>query len=780
METAKPVLKISVRTLVEFILRYGDINTGFSGSKRAVEGTRIHRKLQKSQKENYDAEVTVKHKVEQQDFDLLIEGRIDGVTEIDGRHCIDEIKSVSEPLRGIHEDYNPLHWAQAKCYAYMFGLNEKVESIDVRLIYCEVESEAVKSFVKQFTFEELASFFNELIEKYLPWARFGFEWIQKRNESLKKLQFPFALYRPGQRELAVAVYRSIENKRNLFAKAPTGTGKTVSTLFPALKAMGEGHTSRIFYLTAKTITRSVAEDTLSLLKSNQGSLKVVTLTAKEKICFKGKSDCNPVSCNYARGHYDRINNAIWDALHGRDDFKREAIEEFATKHKVCPFELCLDISLFCDVIIGDYNYVFDPRVYLKRFFADGGGDFTFLIDEAHNLVDRSRDMFSAQIRISAFNSERKRFKNLHEGLYKKIGKVNSRIRALGKLVDGANKHISKDKDEKLCMVLKNFVEECEKFLVENGGRVDDDTLQLYFDSLVFVKISELFDSRYVLLVEKVEKEITVKLFCVDPSFLLSETLKRGKSAVFFSATLSPLPYYREILGGKPDDPLKTLTSPFDTANRCLLVASDVSTKYQNRENSVDSLVNYLGNIIKHKKGNYLAFFPSYQYMNSVIDLFQKSNPHLNIIVQSSQMTESQREEFLECFKPDPCETVVGFCVLGGLFSEGIDLKSDRLIGAIIVGVGLPQICVERDIIRDYFQSKNGLGYEYAYQYPGMNKVMQAAGRVIRSEEDRGVIVLIDERYTYGTYQNLFPAEWFPHQRVLSHTLDAYVDKFWND
>ncbi|HEX2955659.1 MAG TPA: ATP-dependent DNA helicase [Chitinispirillaceae bacterium] len=777
MNQAKPTIKISVRNLVEFILRCGDIDSGFSGSNRAAEGSRIHRKIQKQQKTNYDAEVFVKLSVERDQFTFIVDGRIDGVAECNGQYCIDEIKSVTESVKKLQENDYPLHWAQVKCYAYMFCAREQLTDVQVRLIYCEVESGEIRQFTKMYTVDDLKHFFDELIEKYEPWAKFSYEWSVKRNESLRNLKFPFGTYRSGQRELAAAAYRSIKNKNNLFAKAPTGIGKTISTLFPALKAMGEGLTSKIFYLTAKTITKTVAEETLSLIRSHQAVLKSVTLTAKEKICFKEKTSCRPTTCKYAKGHYDRINDCLWDILQNGDDFRRVAIEPYAEKYCVCPFELALDISLWCDIIIGDYNYVFDPQVYLKRFFSEGPTDFTFLVDEAHNLVERSRDMFSAQIQRSSFAQVRKLFKKVNTELFRSIGRVNTKLKALGKLCDEKGEFISSEVDENLCTSLEVFVAECEQYLIRNQGVDNDPLLQLYFDSMIFLKIAELFDSRYTFVVTVNETEVIAKLFCVDPSFLMSETLKRGRSTIFFSATLAPLEYYRKILGGTENDKLIALSSPFDKSNRCILVAGDVSTRYQNREKSVNVLAGYLQNVIEHKMGNYMVFFPSYQYMNSVVSIIKQSTS-FRLITQSPQMKEPERDAFLENFKENPRETVVGFCVLGGLFSDGIDLKSDRLIGSIIVGVGLPQICTERDIIRDYFSNNQGCGFEYAYLYPGMNKVMQAAGRVIRSENDRGIIVLIDERYLSSSYRSLFPEEWFPYHQVNARVIGERVKGFW--
>jgi Rad3-related DNA helicase len=779
MNTAKPAIKISVRNLVEFILRCGDIDSGFSGSKRAAEGTRVHRKIQKQQKENYEIEVFVKHTIERDDFTLVVDGRIDGVADCEGRYRIDEIKSTLENVKKLHENDYPLHWAQAQCYAYIFCIREGLSEIDIRLIYGEVETGEVRAFSRSYGIDDLTQFFTSLITKYEPWVRAGLQWTAQRNESLKKMTFPFGVYRPGQRELAVAVYRTIESKRNLFAKAPTGIGKTVSTLFPSLKAMGQGLTSKIFYLTAKTIARSVAEDTISFMRNQQIHLKSVTLTAKDKICFMEKTVCKPGVCECARGHYDRVNDCLWEVLHSGDEFKRGTVEEYARKHRVCPFELSLDISLWCDVIIGDYNYVFDPHVYLKRFFGEGKTDYTFLVDEAHNLVDRSREMFSAKIERKPFLQCRKLFKGVDAELYKYSGKVHSRIRALEKLCDEKGFYNSKEIDEKLVIALEGFVNECERYLIRNRMNDNDTILQLYFDAYIFLKVTELFDCRYTFVLDVSSDDATVKLFCIDPSFLMCETLKRGKASVFFSATLAPLEYYREILGGAENDQFITLSSPFSISNRCMLIAGNVSTKYQNREQSTSAIVNYLNGVIGCKSGNYMVFFPSYQYMNSIVSALHETNPSFKIITQSSGMIEEKREAFLDCFKPDPQETVVGFCVLGGVFSEGIDLKYDRLIGSIIIGVGLPLICPERDIIRDYFQEKKGYGFEYAYQYPGMNKVMQAAGRVIRSEEDRGIIVLIDERYNFSSYRNLFPAEWFPYKLVTGDTLVKHLKSFWS-
>ncbi len=780
MNMDKKEIKVSVRNLVEFLLRSGDIDSSFFRVNRAVEGTRIHKKIQKAQKEDYRPEVTLKYNVEYEEFILSVEGRADGIIEGNSDVMVDEIKSTLTPLEAIDENYSEVHWAQAKCYAYIYASLNSIEQINVRLTYCHLDTEEIKYLIKPFNISQLKEFFEELIHSYYNWAKLLYHWQSDRDMSIKNMRFPFEVYRKGQRELAVAVYKTITSGKNIFVKAPTGTGKTISTLFPAIKAIGEGNTSKIFYLTAKTITRSVAEEAFSIMRAKGLKFKAVTLTAKEKICIKEKSSCNPIDCEFAKGHFDRINDAIMDILINADELKRETIELYSKKHRVCPFEYSLDLTLWSDAVICDYNYVFDPRVYLKRFFTEKGGDFTFLVDEAHNLIDRAREMYSAEIYKKPVLEMKKKMKDVSPKISIVLGKLNTFMLNKKKLCNDKGFYMSTEGDKEIYSILRKFVSECEEHLAKNENtKMGDELLELYFNALIFIKICELYDERYVTYVEKQNDDVTIKLFCLDPSYLLSEALKKGKSAAFFSATLIPLEYYRGILGGGVEDYTMSIESPFSVDNRKLMVADKISTRYINREKSYKEIVEAIRNTTYCKCGNYLVFFPSYQYMNTVYDIFRSEYPEVKVHVQSTSMTEEEREEFLELFIPEPPETTIGFCVMGGIFSEGIDLKSDRLIGTVIVGVGLPQVCVEREIIRDYFHEKKGQGFEYAYMFPGMNKVMQAAGRVIRSEADKGVILLIDERFTNRSYLNLFPKEWFPYVRVVNaNDIVKHVTEFW--
>ncbi|MDW8802533.1 ATP-dependent DNA helicase [Clostridium sp. A1-XYC3] len=817
------IIRISVRNLVEFILRSGDLDSRFTGFSRAQEGTKAHQKLQKEYKDKYseerqvqleeidqtknirieyNAEVSLKHTFEYKDFSFVIEGRADGIIVKDEEVTIDEIKSVTRPLEFIDENYNPLHWAQAKCYAYIYGVQNNLSHINVQISYYNLNSNTTKRLVKGFDIEELQQFLFFLLDSYYFWANFTRDWMVKRNISIKNMSFPFEAYRKGQRELAVAVYGTIKEGKKLFAQAPTGIGKTISTLFPSVKAMGEGLIIKVFYLTAKTITRTVVEETVLKMGVAGLQLKTITLTAKDKICFQEKSSCNPEDCQYAKGHFDRVNEAIKEILTKENIMSREVIVKYSDKYKICPFEFSLDLALLADCVICDYNYAFDPRVYLRRFFDSGEEDYVFLIDEAHNLVDRAREMFSAELNKSSFLELKKVMKKVAPKIARALEKINSCMLGFRKLCEGEalekdsidgysdintelkmadkNVYIQKKEFEEIYPLLRRFSSEAEEFLTSNEKTENqEELLELYFNVLTYTRIAELYDEHFVNYLQKINSDVKMKIFCLDPSHLLREAMKRAKAIILFSATLSPMNYFKEILGGTKDDYSVRLLSPFSVENRKLLIADRVSTKYKHRENTYSTVSEYIKAAIDNKVGNYLVFFPSYSYMERVYEDFSEKYPGYGTIIQKNNMVEEEREIFLGNFQEGNGETLVAFAVLGGVFSEGIDLKENRLIGAVIVGVGLPQLSLERDIIMDYFNKKNSSGYEYSYMYPGMNKVLQAAGRVIRTERDKGVILLIDERFGNRTYKNLFPKEWHPNTVVRSaRDIQNNINDFW--
>ncbi|MBU4540070.1 MAG: ATP-dependent DNA helicase [Firmicutes bacterium] len=783
--TKQPEIKLSVRNLVEFMLRSGNIDSQFISNASALEGTRAHQKVQKdNQDKGYTPEVSLKYSLEYEGFSFRIEGRADGIIASEAGIIVDEIKSTSRPLSQIDEESSNTHWAQAKCYAFIYALQHELPEIAVQLTYFQRDNDEIKQFLKSFTQSELAVFFYDLIDQYLVWASLTSDWVAKRNATIRVLNFPFESYRRGQREMAVAVYKTIAEHQKLFVQAPTGIGKTMSTLFPAIKSMAEGHTGKIFYLTAKTIVREVAEEAFAKMADQGLAFKSITLTAKEKICFREETICDPDHCQYARGHFDRINGAILDILAQENRLTRPIIEGYAHKHQVCPFEFSLDLTLFSDCVICDYNYVFDPRVYLKRFFTDNGGDYTFLIDEAHNLVDRARSMFSAALYKKPILELKRLFKDRDPGIAKALGKLNAHMIGLRKLAEANQYYRQPEAPKDFFSLLMQFIHLAEAWLVKNeGNESHEQLLELYFNALTFMRTAEFYDHRYLTYVENSNGDTKIKLFCLDPSHLLGEAIKRGRAAIFFSATLSPLDYFAEILGGNPDSYKISLPSPFDVKNRELLIDDTISTTFRNREKTYPVIADRIKTVLAQHPGNYLVYFPSYKYLNAVFEIFSETYPEIITIRQTPEMNEDDRELFLGQFRPEPGTTpagMLGFGVLGGIFSEGVDLKHEGLIGAIIVGVGLPQICFERNIIRDYFNEKNHAGYEYSYLYPGMNKVLQAAGRVIRTETDRGVIVLIDERFGSSSYRQLFPREWFPHRQIRSEAdLKKSLQDFWS-
>lgn len=754
-------IQIAVRTLVEYVMREGSIDSRFLSRTALSDGTKLHQKLQRNYQENDQKEVYLKTEVPFEGLTFVIDGRCDGLLFRDGQVIVDEIKSYSHPLEGLQVDGYPVHWAQAKMYAYIYSKDHKLEVIMVQLTYVHVETETIKIYKKKYTFSELETFAFEMIQGYAPYALLKTKKIRARNASCKALQFPFASYRSGQRKLAGAVYKTILEEKSLFTKAPTGIGKTISTLFPAVKAMGEGLLNRSFYLTAKTITRTAAEQALTKMRLSGLRLTSLTITARDKICFKGESICQKDYCEYANGYYDRINEAVLDILNHEEAITREVLEEYAHKHRVCPFEFSIDLAYEVDTVICDYNYVYDPRVSLKRIFEEQKKSTAILVDEAHNLVDRGREMFSAALNKRTFLQLKRDFKGTNQLIYETANKVNAWFIALRKR-KVENEFVLHELDNSLEELLKQFLEAAEHGLQQTG--TTQNLLDAYFEVKSFLKILELLDDSYVIYGEKDRNELQLKLFCINPAMHLRQMGKGYRSKIYFSATLSPLPYYQDILGGKEDDYLLSLPTPF-SRDQLEVFIEPLSTRYRDREHTKGVIASIINSILKSRPGNYLIFFPSYQYLRTIHDLLEQDYDEKSILIQKAGMTEEERESFLEAFKPNQSETLLGLAVLGGIFSEGIDLIGDRLNGVVVVGVGLPQLCFERNLIKGHFDKQGKNGFNYAYVYPGMNKVLQAGGRLIRSEKDTGTILLIDDRFLQERYQQLLPQEWKPYKQL---------------
>ena len=778
----KPIVRISVRNLVEFILRNGDLVSGSSASDKEamLKGSRLHRKIQKQMGSHYQPEVSLKKDTEYDDLILRVEGRADGIFSQDDRFCIDEIKGVYKNLE-LMEEPVPVHRAQALCYAWIYLDEHELEEIDVQMTYAHLDTEVIKRFRETLTRAELKQWYEELTDSYHKWLAYQIEWRKKRNESMENLEFPFA-YRKGQREMVSGIYHAISKKEQIFIQAPTGVGKTMSAVFPAVRAIGQGMAETVFYLTARTITRTVAQDAFEILRDRGLLFKVVTITAKEKLCFCDKPECDPEKCPYAKGHYDRINDAVYELWTTEQSFDRETLLRHAQKRQVCPFEMSLDLAIWMDGVICDYNYVFDPNVCLKRFFGENvSGNYLFLIDEAHNLVDRGREMYSASICLDDVIETRKSVKPYSQKLWKKLGKVKKQME---ELKQNCSEWKVQENAGVLPVSLLSVQGELDQLLEEPPSQeLVDGILDFYFEVRDFLNISELVDDNYVVYTAFGEDgRFYEKLFCVNPAENLQKCLDKGNSTVFFSATLLPLQYYRKMLSTRSENFGMYVESPFEQSKRLLMICRDVSSKYTRRGyEEYHKIAEYIARMSWQKKGNYMVFFPSYRLMEDVYQVYQDefSVSWVRCISQHASMTELEREEFLNEFTEESEETLVGFCVMGGIFSEGIDLIGERLIGAAVVGTGLPQVSCEREILKDYYDEKGEQGFDYAYRYPGMNKVLQAAGRVIRTKEDTGTILLLDERFLNRDYRKLFPGEWSDAGTCTLGNVEKYLQAFWN-
>lgn len=783
-EIENGIIRMSVRNLVEFIYRSGDIDNrvaGISEVDAMQAGSRIHRKIQKAMGPSYRSEVPLKIQCPRSDGDISytiqIEGRADGVFERDEIVIIDEIKGMYANVTEF-EGPIPVHKAQALCYAYIYLSQNDLSQIAIQLTYVDLDTEMVQRFEEQWSKAEIGAWFDQTVDRMAEWTDFWMNSGKQRNQSIKKVDFPFA-YRKGQKELAVSVYRTIQQEKVLFIQAPTGVGKTISTVFPAVKAVGEGLAEKIFYLTSKTIARTVAEEAFEEMRKQKLAFRTITLTAKEKICPQEMMQCNPDACPYAKGHFDRVNAAVFDIIHHEERITRDVVLRYAKDYQVCPFEFALDISYWCDGVICDYNYVFDPNAYLRRFFGDGNkGRYIFLVDEAHNLVERGREMYSACLSKEAVLEFKNVVKNRSRKLFNAAERLNRSMLEIKREITG--EYLVLESVGNIVLQLMTLYDEILKFNEEHHFYEEkEQVMDFFFQIRDFINISELCDEHYVIYAMiRSNGDVILKMFCVDPSKNLNLCVQKGIAAVFFSATLLPIRYYRNLLRGDEEDYAIYAKSPFDPARRKVLVATDVTTRYSGRgAKQYEGIYDYIAKTVQTHAGNYMVFFPSYSYMEEVRKL---TGNEFDVVCQSSDMTEGEKEEFLEQFsEPHTQRSLVGYCVMGGIFSEGIDLKEESLIGAIIVGNGLPQIGVERKILMDWFD-RDHKGFAYAYQYPGLNKVLQSGGRVIRTEKDKGVILLLDQRFLNGDYDGLMPEEWSNMELVQRSNIQQILFDFWKE
>ena len=778
--TERCAVELSVRELCAMAHKSGDLDAAapHRHTENMRKGGELHRSLQKAEK-NYRAEVFLRHTTVHHGISYTVEGRADGVIEENGEVTVEEIKTARG--RSFAMGARTDAFSQLRCYAYFVAQSQHLKKIKLRMRLLNSESGEIRDACSEATTDELYAFYCSLLDRVEPFAREEICRREERIPSVRYIGFPYPHKREGQTELAEGCFRAIRKGQRLFAQAPTGIGKTMSTLYPAVKAMGEGLCERIFYLTPKISTRREAFAAAAKLFEAGARLRTVILHAKEQMCLReggcragGVSKCNAADCPYAKGYYDRVDGALSALLFAKHGFTRGLITEMAKQYRICPHELSLDLSEFCEIIICDYNYAFDPAVYLRRYFdpLEGErGEYVFLVDEAHNLPDRAREMYSMKLSAEPFEALYARVDPLADPALEEIlGGFLIAMRGLSRLCsenrqkneDGSengyylNREPLLNFNETVCAI-KGKLEQFQRKFPQHP--LTEPLTVLLTDLRRFLLMSEHYDSRFLTYVELLCGKVSVQLFCLDPAGLLDAAMNRARAAVLFSATLAPIEYFADVLGGGRQAQMLELSSPYDPSRLCVTVASGVSTRMEERHKSYRKIATLIAATVSARAGNYIVYFPSYDYMEKVLEQFVDKYPKVPHIVQQRNMKAQERDAFLNYFKQDEGKLRVGFCVLGGSFSEGVDLPGSRLIGSIVVGVGIPGLSNERNMLRDYYENKCERGYDYAYTYPGMNRVLQAAGRVIRDEEDRGVVVLIDDRYADEPYLHLYPKHW---------------------
>jgi len=776
-------ISISVAALAEEWGRRGDLNRLAGSFGSALDGTRAHQRIQKSRPAGYLKEVPVEIILEREDLRLKVAGRVDGVFPALDPVRIEEIKTTYYELEEFAEREKSVHWAQASIYAYLYAREHNLAKVEIQVTCASLLTRKTLEDSRILEFGELEAAFLVLAEAFISWQRKLIGWRSTRNASLAESPFPFPEYRAGQRDLAVAAWKTITGNRQLLVQSPTGTGKTAATLYPAVKVFASGGINKVIYLTARTTGQQVAEGCLRLIRRKGARIKSVTLSAREKMC-RGGGVCTGEECEFARGYYDRLGEAR-EAFFREDEFTRARIEELSGEHDLCPYAFSRELLRWSDCVICDFNYVFDP-VVSAGLTSGEIEESAIIVDEAHNLADRARDNFSAELRrsillsLSGLLKRKRRFHNLRKKAEESF------------LVNFRPEENPQGLDPQLLLSVRDLVLEIEKILLREGSlerKVRETLFEAWCELSHFLETAACPGPEYQLLYQpEGEKEISpvssIKLFCMDPSRQLGKILDCCHSAIFLSGTLQPMEYYRQLNGCHGDAAFLNLPSPYPSGNLCTMIYPSLSTRYLDRERSLDDLVEVLADFISSRKGNYLVFFPSYAYLEMAASRMESAGirallpEELEICRQLPGMKDGDRAEFLARFSIDNPSTLVGMAVMGGVFGEGIDLVGDRLTGVAVIGVGLPSISEERDCIRRYFEERGEDGFAYSYLVPGMTRVLQAAGRVIRSETDRGVILLIDDRFRSRSYRALFPSYWKPVSAGNRAGLRRILEKFW--
>ena len=755
---------IAVRELAYFICQSGNLTSEFFSNRDMQAGIDAHRHHQRSYNEKSRAEVYIKQELNINDECYSLNGIIDGVLNINEEIIIEEIKSTTHDLDEITTDYHQEHMAQLKIYGYLYAMKNNMDMIHLRLTYVSIVDYSEKSFDVVLSQNELEDFTFNVLEKYINWLNLLDESARLKEETIKSIKFPFVNKRPGQHNLMKATYHALMNDEILYAIAPTGIGKTMATLFSALKSLKKN--DKLFYLTAKGSGKNAPIDAVKLLSSQGLKIKTIDITAKRKICNKGEKNCNPDECPFAIGFFDRLTAATFDIFLHNDIYSADIITEYSNKYKICAFEYQLYLSYFCDIVISDYNYVFDPKAHLVRYFEDDTYKPKILVDEAHNLISRSKEMYSSLISEADIRKLRAKLNGYKPSIRQDCNRILE-------IFDSYREHLALKAtycdtvpNNNLTTYMNQLKLKCDQIFDENKKIKDkDEAIDSYLKIIDFIRTSEYYGPTHRTIVKLINDTVYIHYYCLDASRFILDTIKESiHGIVFFSATLYPIEYHANLLTSGEGKYLN-LPSPFDPMNLDIIINNSVSTKYKNRIDSIDTIIETIETVTDSKPGNYIVFFPSYQYMKMVTDVLGETD--YEVIVQDSSLSDSSKQEIIELFKTTR-NTKVGFFVMGGAFSEGIDFIGDALSGVIIVGVGLPMVCDENNILKDYFEETYHEGFDYAYTFPGLTKVIQSVGRVIRSESDRGIAILMDERFTYSKYLSLMPPHWI-NKKVITNT-----------
>ncbi len=777
---------ISTRELCSFVYRGGDIEPRFTNGNKNGSSIASH-KIHNSKPNLSDAYTftTISDGI-----NITVYTYYENVKMDENGYTIENVYTVPYRLDDIENGELEIALKSAIISAYIVLERYKQLSVKANVTFYRDSSDEERAFTKNLTREELVPEFEKAIALFTPYARLIKERTTKTIPELSSLRFPFKEgAREGQRDFIVEAFRTIHSSKRLVAQAPTGTGKTMASLYPALKSIGQGKGDKIFYFTGKTTTALSALNAIDIMRDQIPNLRSIHISSKDKCCVSfppnKRRKCDPRNCHVTRAYFDKINEALYELLTKYRTYTKDIIDEISAKYSVCAYELSLELSEWCELVVCDYNYLFDLNAYLRRYFEfPSEAGFIFLIDEAHNLPDRAREMYSATLNRADFVKISERYggeKEVSEPLadilcdfdmYHEMAMTEKRE------IDGevCGFYINSQISEELCKPYYKLIKGIKKLFSRDND--DDELYGLYMDVKKFISVAEIFDKRFTMYIEAYGEEVKLKLMCLDPSFMLNQNMNKGISTILFSATLTPLEYFADILGCDKSTTL-TLKSPFDKEKLCLVGVNNVSTRYEDRQKSAGTVANIIRAAVEGKQGNYIVYFPSYAYLTEVKEIFEKKYPKINVTYQKKSMSEKAKKEFLDSFDAKKEGTMVGFCVLGGSFSEGIDLRGERLIGAIIVGVGLPTISSELNIIKEYYDKTRENGYSYAYTYPGMIKVLQAGGRVIRSEDEKGVVFLVDDRFATPEYYQLLPDHW-KHIKYINNAKDLLgeVIEFW--